>query len=129
MSKEDIIRELNNQVAKAHEEGDWDTVLSGLDAILAIDPNNYEALSDKGGALGLMGRAEESIEYLEKAIKLNPNDEHIWSNLGCAHSRLENIDKAVEAFNRSLAINPDNRVTAFNKMLALAIKAEKEKER
>ena len=48
-----------------------------------------------------IGQAEEGIEWIQKAMRLNPyHPERFWSHLGRAHFVARRYAAAVEAFNR-----------------------------
>jgi len=67
------------------------------------DPNGYEAMS----ALQVnLGRAEEGLENIEKAIRLDPLSDYLW-RLGYAQFHLERYADAAATMNRATRRNPD----------------------
>nr|PVC52702.1 hypothetical protein MACL_00000579 [Theileria orientalis] len=54
------------------------------------------------------GKFEEAIEYLEKALRLNPMNEQTQFLLGCAHIKVANFRSALNAFSRVVSLNPEN---------------------
>ena len=50
------------------------------DKTLKINPENPNALNNKGNCLKKMGRQESALECFNKALKINPKDELIWYN-------------------------------------------------
>ncbi len=53
-----------------------------------------------------------AIEYLSKADKLAPDQEHIRYALAAAHSLQGNVDVALEHLSAAIALRPDNRFQA-----------------
>jgi len=49
----------------------------------------------------------EAIQYLNKAIQYDPNNEIAWTNLGMAYLNSNRADLAVPAFQKALAISPE----------------------
>jgi hypothetical protein len=79
-------------------------------------------------AVNLLGqnRLEESIEYFEQVIKINPNHAPAHNNMGIALARIGQFDRAIEHFKIALRLRPDNQPYMQNLSRAEALK-EKEK--
>ncbi len=68
---------------------------------LALNPNNDLILVQQGELLTWLGRADEGIEWIKKAMRLNPyHPERFWSHLGRAYFVARRYGEAVEAFMR-----------------------------
>ena len=52
---------------KNHEQG-----MAEIEQAIALDPNWADAYVQLGAALGFVGRPEEGIEVITKAMRLNP---------------------------------------------------------
>ena len=74
----------------------------------------------KGAALISLGRFEEAIECLDRAIEINPMNEVTWNNKGNALSRLGRHREAIDCYDRALKINPNYEVAWNNKGNAYA---------
>ena len=74
----------------------------------------------KGAALISLGRFEEAIESLDRAIEINPLNEVTWNNKGNALSRLGRHEEAIDCYDRALKINPNYEVAWNNKGNAYA---------
>ena len=48
------------------------TALSEYDKALSLNPNNADLIAEYGWSLSLLGRAEEGVKAIEKAMRLNP---------------------------------------------------------
>lgn len=75
--------------------------------VLALDPNNADALHLLGVIEFQGGRFEEAVKLIKRALRKNAQDPSIYVNLGLAYRRLNDDDKAVEAYEAALALNPD----------------------
>lgn len=54
---------------------------------------------------------QEAINYLSKAVELNPDDYFNWYLLGSSYLNFEYYDNAVYSFNQSIKIDPNNSFT------------------
>lgn len=57
---------------------------------------------------------EQSVEYIEKAIELNPDNLQLYNNLGTSYLTIGNLDKAFETYEKALSINDSDSLTYFN---------------
>jgi protein O-GlcNAc transferase len=69
-------------------------------------PNNEQALTNIGFVLTELNRYEEAIQYLEKAIKIAPQDPIIHVNLGSAYSKIGNTEQAKLRYIHASNLNP-----------------------
>ena len=68
---------------------------------LELNPNYDLVVVQQGELLTWLGRPEEGIEWIRKAMKLNPHHpERFWSHLGKAHFTARQYAEAIEAFMR-----------------------------
>lgn len=66
-----------------------------------------------------LGRFDEAIENLEKALEKNPQRGIFWGNLGLQYRHKENYEKAVEYFLKAIELVPDNaKSNAINNLAA-----------
>ena len=80
---------------------------------LSLDPNNADAWFSKGFALLQLGKYQEALDALNKALEINPNlpnKAEIWSQTGLALANPGRYLEAVDAFDTSLSINPNSEV-------------------
>jgi len=65
---------------------------------LALNPNYDLVVVQQGELLTWLGRPEEGIEWIRKAMRLNPHHpERFWSHLGKAHFTARQYAEAIEA--------------------------------
>jgi len=66
---------------------------------LALNPNYDLVVVQQGELLTWLGHPEEGIEWIRKAMRLNPHHpERFWSHLGKAHFTARRYGEAIEAF-------------------------------
>jgi tetratricopeptide (TPR) repeat protein len=78
-----------------------------LEAIAAIEPENYVAYVCRGVALGLEGKVKKGLEEVEKAIPLNPQewDAYFWNGMLIAYYQgLPHADEAISMIQQSLTV-------------------------
>ncbi len=79
---------------------------------LTLNPNDDLIVVQQGEILTWLGRPEEGIEWIRKAMRLNPyHPERYWNHLGRAYFAARRYAEAVEAFKRISA--PDHTHHAF----------------
>ena len=75
---------------------------------IALDRNHARAFFRLGQTLMFLGRPEEGIPHLKKAIRLNPRDPNIarpFGILGQAYFFLGRVDQGLELLRRAVAAN------------------------
>ncbi len=80
--------------------------LADAEQALRLGPNNARALSQKGTALGLLGRRAEALQAAREAIALAPNEAEMYARLGQVHRSFNELDAALEAGARALQVDP-----------------------
>jgi adenylate cyclase len=78
---------------------------------LALDPSGADAYSGLGVDYLALGRFDQSLEVLDKAIRASPSDPSLtyyYGNKAWANFGLKRYDEAIELARRALAINPYN---------------------
>jgi tetratricopeptide (TPR) repeat protein len=78
----------------------------GAMAITAADWfNNAKALWDENG--GKFTDPAKAIEYLDNAIKLQPDYASAYNNRGNAYTDLRQYQRAIEDYNKAILLKPD----------------------
>jgi adenylate cyclase len=91
---------------------------------LALDPSGADAYSGLGVDYLALGRFDQSLEVLDKAIRASPSDPSLTyynGNKGWANFGLKRYDEAIELARRALAINPYNPYANVLLVAALAL--------
>ncbi len=91
---------------------DHDKATYHQERALALNPNYDLVVVQQGELLTWLGRPEEGIDWITKAMRLNPyHPERFWSHLGRACYCAEKYAEAAEAFSR--ITRPDHTHHAF----------------
>lgn len=84
-----------------------------LRAILAVDPDNPQALNALGYTLtDRTERHAEALGYIEKALKAQPDDPAFIDSMGWVQYRLGKHDEALVHLRRAYQLAPDGEVAA-----------------
>ncbi|MDD2659334.1 MAG: tetratricopeptide repeat protein [Methylococcales bacterium] len=90
-----------------------DIVEADLKKILAMDPDNVEALNALGYTLlNSSDRYAEAKKYLKKALKLQPNEAVIIDSYGWLQFKLGNYKSALEYLQQAYEKEPENEIAA-----------------
>jgi tetratricopeptide (TPR) repeat protein len=76
-----------------------------LNAAIQEDPSDPEAVYDLGAALLQDGRVQESLQYLDRAQRLNPGFWGSYFNLGKAKLQLNQAEQAVPLLQKAAELN------------------------
>ena len=91
---------------------DYDQAMYHQERALGLNPNNDLIVVQQGELLTWLGRPDEGIEWIKKAMRLNPyHPERFWNHLGRAYYVARRYAEAVEAFGR--ITRPDHTHHAF----------------
>lgn len=91
---------------------DHDKAAYHQERALALNPNYDLVVVQQGELLTWLGRPEEGIDWIKKAMRLNPyHPERFWSHLGRAYYCAEKYAEAAGAFSR--ITRPDYTHHAF----------------
>ena len=90
--------------------------------ILQAQPGHPEALHYLGVIAYQVGRHDLAVDYIGKAITLNPQAAEYHNNIGQAYRALGRLDEAVAHYRQALALKPDRAETFSN--LGVALKAQ-----
>ena len=88
----------------------WKTASQVCDQILALVPNDLQALIGKARVLCWLGQNEESIVICDRIIEINVEMGEGWNCRGWALYALDRYEDAIACFDRALAL--DSRLTA-----------------
>jgi adenylate cyclase len=90
----------------------YDKSMYHQERALALNPNNDLIVVQQGELLTWLGRPEEGIDWIRRAMRLNPyHPERYWSHLGRAYYMARRYPEAAEAFAR--ISRPDHTHHAF----------------
>jgi tetratricopeptide (TPR) repeat protein len=103
----------------AYNSNDFSAAIDNADAVLAIDPNNVQALIAKATALAQEGSVTfqeqmygtEAIAVAQQALAIDPQNADAWRIIGYANEIMQNYTAAEAAYEKSLAIDPNDALT------------------
>jgi len=85
------------------------------------DPDSYRAY---GWAIGNgLHRYEEAIEYMERALEMNPRHENSHTSISLMYANIGRFDEALAAINRAIELGslwPDQRIQRKAEIFAMA---------
>jgi arylsulfatase A-like enzyme/Flp pilus assembly protein TadD len=96
--------------------------LAGLDAVLAVEPDNRLALLRSGAALIALRRPGEAIPRLERLVKIDPDHAEARYELADALTRAGDRTHAVEQWREALRLQP-RRAVAWSNLGAVLLQA------
>jgi TolB-like protein/Flp pilus assembly protein TadD len=103
---------LAHQVASAmllHQQQHEDAIAEAQRAI-ALDPNDAESYVALAAALSLSGQADEALDSVERAMRLNPHyPAYYLYQFGLARFVTGEFDEAAMSLEKATALNPDDR--------------------
>jgi len=82
--------------------------------ILQADPNHVDALQLLGAIATQVGNHEVAVDFITRAIEVNPDVPSFHSNLAVAYRALEKLDEAEAAIRQALQLEPDYAEAHFN---------------
>ncbi len=93
-----------------HDVHIFDQAVEYYRKYLAKNESDPDARVDMAICLFELGKADEAIAEMEKALTYSPNHQLAFYNLGIVHLTLGNLEKAREYFNRCIDVNPSAEV-------------------
>lgn len=84
-------------------------------AALSDPDHDFTYYSEKGKAYGQQGDFANAVQFLEKAVSMQPDNEEALVNLSVALGMSRSYAKCIEVLNRVMLINPNNK-TALNNL-------------
>ena len=125
-SEQTIVDELQTALALDDNDADVHRILAALklnfnehdkaayhqERALSLNPNSDLIVVQQGELLTWLGRPEEGIDWIRRAMRLNPyHPERFWSHLGRAQYSARAYGDAIQSFSKLTA--PDHSHHAF----------------
>jgi len=82
---------------------------------LQIDPNQTDALNNRGNALRDLKRLDEALVSYDRAIALKPDYAYAHSNRGNILKDLKRLDEALISYDRAITLNPKFSEAYYNR--------------
>ena len=94
---------------EAIQRGDGEKAAASFRAVLAANPNDARALAGAGIAAHLTGRPDQAINYLKKAIQIEPELVQASVMLGQIAYSQGDLDLAIKSYERVVKIAPGSQ--------------------
>ena len=97
----------------AEKLGDLDLLESDLNLILEQEPTNAQVLNALGYTLAdRTNRYEEALQYIQRAIELEPDDAAVVDSMGWVYYRLGDYNTAIKHLRRANELSQDPEIAA-----------------
>jgi tetratricopeptide (TPR) repeat protein len=77
-------------------------------------PTSAESFFNLGHSASKSGKYSEAINFYQKSLSLNPNNEQVHNNLGTVYYKSGQEAKAIESLQRAIAIKPQYADPHYN---------------
>jgi predicted TPR repeat methyltransferase len=114
LSKPDVSNLIQAAIAH-HQEGNLIQAETIYHEVLAIDPNNFNALHLLGITALHFEKYEQAAEFSSQAIACNANFSSAHFSLGNAYQALKKLDSAAACFRQAISLDP-SYVCAHNNL-------------
>jgi len=95
-------------------ESDVRSRIAGLEKMLAVNPNNAEALVQLGNDYFDMGNYEKAVEIYQRSLAVDPRNPDVITDMGVAYRKMGKSKEAADAFRKALEVDPDHALALFN---------------
>jgi tetratricopeptide (TPR) repeat protein len=96
------------RAAQLHRQGELGRAEALYTAILAAQPDHFDALNMLGVLRFQQGRDVEALDYMRAALKVRPTAVAVMSGIGLIHARLNQPAEALASYDKVLALKPDD---------------------
>ena len=93
-------------------KGDLERALADTRTALTYAPKQPELLMNLAYLYLRQSKFKESLEYVERAKKVSPDDADVYKLEGWAYTGLNRLDQAVASWKKAVALRPDADVQA-----------------
>jgi hypothetical protein len=108
---------LKKLAASLKRLGRSEEALEAYAAVLALKPDDLDALNECGGLCTWLGRPAEAIAYYDRALGVAPRTVELLINKGTSQVALNRFAAALESFNAAAAIDPGRAEAHYNASL------------
>jgi tetratricopeptide (TPR) repeat protein len=95
------------RAAMQFHAGETERAAAAYQELVREHPNDAALRASYAGALGALGRYEESLNQLEQALALDPTNAEAHHNRGVVHEAQGNHELAAREYEKALVFRPD----------------------
>ncbi|MBF0382578.1 MAG: tetratricopeptide repeat protein [Magnetococcales bacterium] len=106
-SLQDRVDRYLNHGLLMHQNGHFKAALSWYDRVIALQPDNHDALGNAGVILQSEGRLSEAITRYQEAIAVKPNYAEAYSNLATALQEDDRLEEALINCQKAISLKTD----------------------
>jgi tetratricopeptide (TPR) repeat protein len=99
--------------------GQDDVAMSNWLRVLAINPKDARMMVTIANAHAGAGGAAAALEWLDRAVKIDPTEASAWYNMGYIYQEGEQHEQALAAFDRAIACNEKLDQAYYGKGISL----------
>jgi Flp pilus assembly protein TadD len=110
----ETVRDALEKGLARHQAGDLNAAIECYGRILALRPDQPDALHYLGVALYQGGRLEAATDYLERAVAGKPDSAEAFNHYGCALLSQARAEDAESAFRHACALNAGHGEAHYN---------------
>lgn len=89
-----------------HQQGKLTQAMDQYEQIIALAPQNADALQGLGICAAQLHHMEKAIDYFNRALEQNPDNHSLHNNIANAYKASGHLDKAIQHYQDALRINP-----------------------
>jgi Flp pilus assembly protein TadD len=106
------------QAQAQRKNGDFSGAAHTLSQLVLLAPDDARVLGEYGKTLIAMGRTDDALAFLERAVELQPNDWSLFSAQGVAYDQKGEYLAAQTAYGRALQLRPGDPTVLSNAALS-----------
>ena len=112
------VDEAVKQAQAQRKSGDFSTAAHTLSQLVLLAPDDARVLGEYGKTLIAMGRTDDALAFLERAVELQPRDWSLFSAQGVAYDQKGEYLAAQAAYDRALLLKPGEPTVLSNAALS-----------
>src|SRR5258706_4693141 len=112
------IDEAVKQAQAQRKSGDFSTAAHTLSQLVLLAPDDARVLGEYGKTLIAMGRTDDALAFLERALELQSKDWSLFSAQGVAYDQKGEYLAAQAAYGRALLLKPGDPTVLSNAALS-----------
>jgi len=117
--------DIESSVRQAQEKrlaGQYDDAVRILSQLMLVASDDHRVVGEYGKTLAEKGRAQEAVQFLSRAVALQPSEWSYYSALGVAYDQVGDQNSARTAYEQALKLRPGDAAIlnnyALSRMLA-----------